>query len=47
MQPIVVVKPVNPAYRTGRMGARRNRGAARDSVSTHYRETDSLGHENV
>lgn len=47
VQPIVVAKPVNPAYRTGIMGTKRDRGAARDSVSAHYRETDSLGHENV
>lgn len=47
VQPIVVVKPVNPAYRTGITGTRRDRGAAGDSASAHYRETDSLGHENV
>lgn len=32
---------------SGIMGKRRDRGAARDSVFAHNRETDSLGHEKV
>lgn len=48
MQSIVAVKPVNRAYKTGIMGTRRDgAAAARDSASARYRETDSLGHEDV